>query len=156
MYKRWVVFHSRSGLVRKFSSPPGFDPRTFLPVSRSYTDYATRPTFILVLGSKWLAVRDACVRECHKKKLQHSLNTATAVTRFLLRVLQQFIILCDFRFSPRVTENCSLLCYYAASSGNFLRTFRDNLYKYVSNWNLEDVTDSLYRNVGNKSSLLTA
>ena len=26
-----------------------------------------------------------------------------------------------------VDENCALLSHYAASSGNFLRTFRDNL-----------------------------
>jgi hypothetical protein len=30
-------------------------------------------------------------------------------------------------FSREVEENCALLCYYAASSGNFLPTFRDNL-----------------------------
>ena len=30
-------------------------------------------------------------------------------------------------FGREVTEHCSLLGYYAASSGNFLPTFRDNL-----------------------------
>jgi hypothetical protein len=31
---------NRSGRVRKFSPPPGFDPRTVQPVASSYTDYA--------------------------------------------------------------------------------------------------------------------
>jgi hypothetical protein len=30
-------------------------------------------------------------------------------------------------FSREAEENCALLGYYAASSGNFLPTFRDNL-----------------------------
>jgi hypothetical protein len=30
-------------------------------------------------------------------------------------------------FRREVDENCALLSYYAASSGNFLPTFRDNL-----------------------------
>ena len=30
-------------------------------------------------------------------------------------------------FLREVTENCALMCYYAASSDNFLQTFRDNL-----------------------------
>ena len=36
----------RSGQVRKFSPPPGFDPRTVQPITSRYTDYATRPTII--------------------------------------------------------------------------------------------------------------
>ena len=35
---------SRSGQVRKISSPPGFDPWTVQPVASRYTDYSTRPT----------------------------------------------------------------------------------------------------------------
>ena len=35
---------SRSGQMRKISSPPGFDPRTAYSVASRYTDYATRPT----------------------------------------------------------------------------------------------------------------
>jgi len=31
------------------------------------------------------------------------------------------------RFSHKADENCTLLSYYAASSGNFLLTFQDNL-----------------------------
>jgi hypothetical protein len=31
---------SRSGLMRKVSSPPGFDPRTFPPLDGRYTDCA--------------------------------------------------------------------------------------------------------------------
>jgi hypothetical protein len=30
-------------------------------------------------------------------------------------------------FHHEVAENCALLDYYAASSGNYLQTFRDNL-----------------------------
>ena len=32
----------------KISCPPGFDPRTVQPVSSRYTDYATRPTCMIV------------------------------------------------------------------------------------------------------------
>jgi len=28
-------------------APPGFDPRTVQPVGSRYTDYATRPTYVL-------------------------------------------------------------------------------------------------------------
>jgi hypothetical protein len=34
----------RSGQVRKFSPPPGFDPRTVQPIASRYNDWATRPT----------------------------------------------------------------------------------------------------------------
>jgi hypothetical protein len=39
----------RAGLDNggKSRPPPGFDPRTVQPVASRYTDYATRPTFIL-------------------------------------------------------------------------------------------------------------
>jgi hypothetical protein len=37
-----------SGQVRKISSPPGFDPRTVQPVANRYTDYATRPTLVII------------------------------------------------------------------------------------------------------------
>jgi len=33
----------------------------------------------------------------------------------------------DFRLRPRKGENWALLGYYAASSGNLLPTFRDNI-----------------------------
>jgi len=48
-------------------------------------------------------------------------------------------------------ENCALLGYYAASSGNFLPTLRDNLFL-----TLEDGTDGVFRNVGKKLPLLVA
>jgi hypothetical protein len=44
-----------------------------------------------------------------------------------------------------VAENCGLLGYYAASSGNLLPTVR-----YILSVNPEDVTDRLYRPVGRK------
>jgi len=34
----WVDPHDRSGRVRKFSPPPGLDPRTVQPVVSRYTD----------------------------------------------------------------------------------------------------------------------
>jgi len=34
--------------VRKISPPPGFDPRTVQPVGSRYTDYTTRPTYIIL------------------------------------------------------------------------------------------------------------
>ena len=39
-----------SGQVRKISPPPGFDPQTVQPVGSRYTDYATRPTYILYIS----------------------------------------------------------------------------------------------------------
>ena len=44
LYRRLDGPQDRSGQVRKFSPPPGFDPRTVQPVGSRYTDYATRPT----------------------------------------------------------------------------------------------------------------
>jgi len=60
-------------------------------------------------------------------------------------------------------ENCTLLSYYAASSDNYLPTFRDNLSVQVSGVIIflgfltpEDDTDRLSRNVGKKLRLLAA
>ena len=47
LYRRKCWPQGRSGQVRKISPPPGFDPRTVQPVASRYTDYATRPTFLL-------------------------------------------------------------------------------------------------------------
>jgi hypothetical protein len=44
LYRRLGGPQGRSGQVRKISPPPGFDPRTFHPVTSRYTDYDTRPT----------------------------------------------------------------------------------------------------------------
>ena len=38
LYRRLVGAQRRSGLVRKISPPPGFDPRTVQPVASRYTD----------------------------------------------------------------------------------------------------------------------
>jgi hypothetical protein len=62
-------------------------------------------------------------------------------------------------------ENCFVLGCYTAISGNLLPTFQDKLsvqssrVKNVTLWGflaLEDWTDTLSRNVGNKSSLKAA
>ena len=46
--------------MRKISSPPGFDPRTVLPVDIRYTYYATRPTnyVIYLLNLRSVVHRD--------------------------------------------------------------------------------------------------
>jgi len=50
-----------------------------------------------------------------------------------------------------------LLSYYAASSDNFLPTFRDNLSVPFAGVKIsEDGTDSLFRSVGKKLPLLAA
>ena len=70
-------------------------------------------------------------------------------------------------FRREVDENCVLLGCYAASSFNFLPTFRDNLsgpfFSVQESWNFglgllnrEDGTDGLSRNVGKKLPLLAA
>jgi hypothetical protein len=51
-------------------------------------------------------------------------------------------------------ENCALLSYYAASSGNSLRTFRENV--SIPFLTLEDGTNRLSRNVGKALLLLAA
>jgi hypothetical protein len=57
-------------------------------------------------------------------------------------------------------ENCALLSYYTAISGNSLRTFRNNLSvsssRVKKSLSLEDETDRLSRNVGKVLPLLSA
>ena len=63
----------------------------------------------------------------------------------------------DSRFRRDVAENFTVLGYYAASSGNFMPTFRDNLLVPSSGFtclNREDGTDRLSWNVGKISPLL--
>jgi hypothetical protein len=48
LYRRLDGPQGLSGQVRKISPPPGFDPPTVQPVASYYTDYATRPTTVLV------------------------------------------------------------------------------------------------------------
>jgi hypothetical protein len=45
LYRRLGGPQGRSGRVRKFSIPPGFDPRTVQPVDSRYNDWATGPKF---------------------------------------------------------------------------------------------------------------
>jgi len=72
-------------------------------------------------------------------------------------------------FRRQVDENCAVLGYYTACSGNFLPTFGDNLSvpsSAVKNKEFfeggggffapEDETDRLSRKVGKKLSLLAA
>jgi hypothetical protein len=59
-------------------------------------------------------------------------------------------VISGFRREVRVDENCALLGYCTAITGNFLPTFRDNL----SGPTPEDGTDMLSRNVGKELLLL--
>ena len=59
-------------------------------------------------------------------------------------------------FCREVGENCGLLSYYAASSGNsFYRRFGTK-YRFIYFLILEDGTDRLSRNVGKNLPLLVA
>ena len=58
------------------------------------------------------------------------------------------------RFRGEVDENCDLLSYFAAGSGNSLPTFRDNL--SVPFLALEEGTDRSSRNVSKKLNVLAA
>ena len=62
-------------------------------------------------------------------------------------------VILDFRH--QAAEDCTLLGYYAACSGNFLPTFRDNLLVPSSMFNLkpEDGNNRESRNVGKKLPL---
>ena len=66
--------------------------------------------------------------------------------------LQMFLLVIS-DFHREVADNCALLGHYAASSGNFLPTFRNNLSVPSSG---DTGTDRLSRNVGKKLPLLTA
>jgi hypothetical protein len=69
-------------------------------------------------------------------------------------------------FRREITENFALLGYYAASGGDFSRTFRDNLLVPTSGFKNPDNkkgllstdygTDRLSRNVGKELPLLAA
>ena len=62
-------------------------------------------------------------------------------------------------FGREVDENCALLGHYAASSGNLLPTFRDNLSVQISGVKVIDSgdgTDRLFRKFGNKLPQLVA
>jgi hypothetical protein len=52
-------------------------------------------------------------------------------------------------FRSKVDENCALLAYWAASSGNSSSTFRVFKGQETGFFTLEDGTDWLYRNVSN-------
>jgi hypothetical protein len=56
------------------------------------------------------------------------------------------------KIANEVDENCAVLDYYAASSGNFLPTFRDNLSGPI--FRDQEGTDRLTRNVGTKLSVV--
>ena len=67
----WVC--PRAGLDRcgKSHPPPGFDPGAVQPVASRYTDYATRPTYLIVVlaivssdpeESRITPFRKSCVR----------------------------------------------------------------------------------------------
>jgi hypothetical protein len=43
LYRRLGGPQGQSGQVRKISPPPGFDPRTIVPVARRYAVYTTWP-----------------------------------------------------------------------------------------------------------------
>jgi hypothetical protein len=49
LYRRLGGSQGRSGQMRKISRPPGFDPRTAQPVAGRYTNWATRPTYSLII-----------------------------------------------------------------------------------------------------------
>jgi hypothetical protein len=94
-------------------------------------------------------------RNCSKKKkyTEHfSLQLELATSRVISA------------FRRKVPANYTLLGYYAASSGNFLPTFRDNLSVPAVGFknrkerflNLTAGTDMLSRNVGKKLPVLAA
>jgi hypothetical protein len=59
-------------------------------------------------------------------------------------------------FCHKIAENCALLGYYIASSGNFLLMFQDNLSVASSGFKiLEDGIDRLSPNVAKILPLLT-
>jgi len=59
-------------------------------------------------------------------------------------------------FRREVKESCDLLAYYAASSGNFLPTFRYYLSVPSSGVDKQDGTDGFSRNVDKKLPLLAS
>ena len=92
--------------------------------------------------------------------LQHYVTSYFKYWR--LWICSKIYVILGFR---REVGNCAVLGYYAASSGNSLPTFRDNLWVPSSRdsnpkWKgfliLDDVTDILSRNVGKELPLFAA
>jgi hypothetical protein len=70
-------------------------------------------------------------------------------------LLSKFILCVMSGFRGEVDENCDLLGYYAASSGNSLPTFRDSL-SIPSSRVKKSGTHMLSRKVGKELPLLAA
>jgi hypothetical protein len=62
--------------------------------------------------------------------------------------------MCDFRLPPQCKWDLRSFGIYTVQNGSFLQTFWDNLSSPI--FNLEDGTDSLFRNVGKKLQFYTA
>ena len=84
---------------------------------------------------------------------------ALTLQRKMLPLSKRYMKCVISGFRREVPENCAVLGYYAASSDNFLATFRDNVSVPSSGSRIlepEDGTDKLSRNVAKKLSLLAA
>jgi hypothetical protein len=79
-------------------------------------------------------------------------NCGCSKAQCLARILIQVRSCVVWGFRREVDKNCALLSYYAASSGNFLPPFRDNLSVQFSK--NDDGTDRLSRNAGKELPLL--
>jgi len=74
--------------------------------------------------------------------------------RLLLTNIETINISCVISgFRRQIDENCALLSYYAACSGNFLSAFWENLSVPSNSWRLKMGLDRFYRNVGKKLPL---
>ena len=85
-----------------------------------------------------------------------------AITQQVMVIPRSKVIFCPALYDILKNENCSLLGYYAASIGNSVPTFGDNLsvrssrVKNPRRLTPEDGTDKLSRNVGTELPIQAA
>ena len=108
--------------------------------------------YLLGKGGSSKGVRAVGFKEVFGKdySMRKELNVPASGVIFLSRLSWTNVHFYSSFFRREVDENCAPLGYYAASSGNFLTTFWDNLSAPSSGFK------NLSRNVGNKLPLLAA
>jgi hypothetical protein len=89
LYRRLGGLQGQSGHVRKISPPPGIDPRNVQPVVSCYTNWATRPTLILVTQTN--KVSNTCITILTNTCRANSHRVHTDIFSFLYPAIPNFM-----------------------------------------------------------------